>query len=129
MDFITALDPRKLQWEQGQGESVAHIVPGSPNTTLNRAAIPDQAAQDILNCNTDNGVWELDQRYRQFAPTPTTITDTVLVSHAEPCYMLRSHNGGTDIHHCGGGDVSGFNCTDGWGYNGGAGASCQSTTS
>jgi hypothetical protein len=77
METIDLVDPRKLQWEQGQGGMVAQLIPGGPSTSLNRSAIGEASAQDIFNCSVDNGIWELDQRYRQFAPTPISSSDTV----------------------------------------------------
>lgn len=122
-DLATLIIPRKLAWEQGEGERIAQIMPGPSNTTQDRSAIGDHEAQDIFNVTMVNGVWELDQRYRQFAPSPSTVTDTVFVSHALPCYLVQSHTGGNPVSQCGAGAVSGA-CSVGWGYNSGAGLVC-----
>lgn len=124
-DLATILVPKKLAWEQGVNAAVAQIFPGPADTTHDRSAIGENDAQDILNVTTANGVWELDQRYRQFAPNPTAVTDTVFVSHVLPCFMIVSHTGGAPITQCNGGTVSG-SCSAGWGYNGGSGHTvCQ----
>lgn len=78
LDLPTIINPHKLAWEQGESERVAQIFPGPPNTTLDRSAIGDHDAQDVMNVTTANGVWELDERYRQFAPSPSDTADTVL---------------------------------------------------
>jgi hypothetical protein len=62
---------------QGQGEAIVPIRPGNPNTSLDRSAIQDHEAQDNFNCGIAHGIWELDQRYRQFASSPIASSDTV----------------------------------------------------
>lgn len=127
-DLATIISPRKLAWEQGEGERIAQIVPGPPDTTHDRSAISDHEAQDIGNATTANGVLELDLRYRQFAPTPATITDVVLVSHSLPCYLIQSHSGGGSVHQCSAGSVSGY-CSSGWGYSNSGVLVCMTGTS
>lgn len=76
-DLPTLIVPNKLAWERGENENITQIMPGPPDTTMDRSAIGDHEAQDVLNGTTVNGVWQLDQRYRQFAPSPNAGGDTV----------------------------------------------------
>jgi hypothetical protein len=113
---------------QGQGEAIVPIRPGSPNTSLDRSAIGDNDAQDILNCTIVNGVWEIDQRYRQFAPVPTAFSDQVNVTHSLPCFRIYTPGTPGSVHSCSGGTVSGY-CSSGWGYVDGVGmSSCMTGT-
>lgn len=123
IDLATIIQPQKLAWEHGANASVAQLFPGPANTTLDRSAIGENEAQDILNVTVVNGVWQLDQRYRQFAPTPTSTSDTVLVSHTLPCYLLLSHTGTGVPQQCSAAAVSGY-CSLGWGYNSGGLLNC-----
>lgn len=95
-DFQTILDPRKLDWIEGEGENVAQLMAGGPATSMDRAAIGEANAQDIFNCSVDKGAWELDDRYRQFSPSPITLTD-VLLSNASATHISTNCLSGVTI--------------------------------
>lgn len=54
------------------GDNPFDLDPGPLSTTRFKTAIKDGAAQSLRNCSTRRGVYELDDRYRQFQDKPSS---------------------------------------------------------
>ena len=72
------------------------LVPGSLNTTLVPTALPGAEAQDLLNCDTGRGCWELDKRHRRFLVPPRTGAESCSTPFGPASGSSLARTGSTD---------------------------------